>query len=98
MEAFPGKLTADYLYGADAPPVPLAGHLHPGQLGARQHFGELCVLLAEVLVQVAADAGRDLERPEECEEDAEQDVEAPNHECRHVSGSVICNAGLLVTR
>lgn len=77
------QLTADNLYCADPAPVPLAGHLHPGQLGAGQHPGKLGVLGAEILVQVATDAGRDLERAQECEEDAEQDVQAPDDEGCH---------------
>ena len=77
------QLTADNLYCADPAPVPLAGHLYPGQLGAGQHLGELGVLGAEILVKVATDAGCDLERAEECEEDAEQDVEAPDDEDCH---------------
>ena len=77
------ELTADDLDGADTAPVPLAGHLDPGQLGAGQHPGELGVLGAEVLVQVAADTRCDLECSEECEEDAEQDVQTPDDEGCH---------------
>ena len=42
-------LTAEDLYHPDPPPVPLAGHLHPRQLGPGEHLRELGVLGAQVL-------------------------------------------------
>ena len=42
-------LTAEDLDDPNPPPVPLAGHLHPRQLGPGEHLRELGVLGAQVL-------------------------------------------------
>ena len=42
-------LTAEDLDDPNPPPVPLAGHLHPRQLGPGEHLRELGVLGAQIL-------------------------------------------------